>query len=316
MRPGREEQAAALAGLAASQHGVLAHRQLIGLGFSVEQIKRLVRGRWLHRIHRGIYAVGHPRLTREGRYMAAVLACGEGAVLSHWSAAALWGILEPREPLVAVSAPKHRRAHRGVRAHWVPELHPRDRTIRDGIPVTTVPRTLLDLAALGRPRLLRRATNQADRLGWLNPRSIGDICERHRGRKGMAAFRQATAQLTPQTRRTRSDLEIAFVALCRRFRLPEPVMNAKVQGYEVDAYFPKAKLIVELDGYEYHRTAIEFDSDRRRDAALKLTDHEVLRVSDEWLAADPAGVAETVRRLIERQLIWLAAGGPVEAAGG
>lgn len=237
--------------------------------------------------------------------MAAVLACGEHAVLSHWSAAALWGILEPRERIVAVSAPKHRRGHERVRAHWVAELHPRDRTIRAGIPVTTVPRTLLDLAGLGRPRLLARATNQADRLGWLSPRAIEDVCDRHRGRKGMAAFRLATAGLTPQTRRTRSDLEVAFVRLCRKFGLSEPIMNGRVEGYEVDAYFPRAKVVVELDGHEYHRTAAESDRDSRRDAALKLKGYEVLRVSDRWLTADPAGVARAVNHMIRRQLVLL-----------
>ena len=237
--------------------------------------------------------------------MAAVLACGSGAVLSHWSAAALWGLLWPLERAIAVWASTHRRGHEGVHVHWARRLDPRDRTIRDGIPVTTVPRTVLDLAAIGNKPTLERATNQADRGGWLGPGILADLRQRHRGRKGMAAFRAATANLTPQTRRTESDLEVAFLALCRKHRLPEPTMNAEVLGFRVDAHFPGTKLVVELDFYGYHRTPAEFDRDRRRDAALKLEGYEVLKVSDAWLDTDPHGVARTVRGLLERQLVWL-----------
>lgn len=301
----REERAAALASLAANQHGIVEYDQLLRLGFTRREVNGMVTQRRLHRIHRGVYQVGHSRLTGEGRYMAAVLACGPGAVLSHWSAAALWGLLRPREPVVTVWAPRHRRGRKSVKVHWTLELDPRDATIRDGIPVTTVPRTVLDLAALGDERMLERVTNQADRGGWLGPGILADLHERHRGRNGIAAFRAATANLTPQTRRTQSDLEVAFLALCRKHGLPEPVMNAELLGFRVDAHFAGTQFVVELDSYDYHRTPVEFDRDRRRDAVLKLERYEVLRVSDAWLDADPAGVARTVRRLLQFQLIWL-----------
>ena len=300
-----------MASLAASQHGTVEYGQLIRLGFTRRAVDGMVSRKRLHRIHRGVYAVGHPRLTREGRYMAAVLACGPDAVLSHWSAAALWGVLRPMEQVIAVWAPAHRRSHGNVKVHWTRALDPRDHTVRDGIPVTTVPRTVLDLAALGNEPMLKKATNQADRGGWLSPGVLTDLQERHRGRAGTAAFRAATANLTPQTRRTQSDLEVAFLALCRKHELPEPTMNSNMLGFRVDAHFAGTKLVVELDFYDYHRTPAEFDNDRRRDAALKLEGYEVLRVSDAWLDTDPHGVARTVRGLLERQLVWLPDAGGV-----
>jgi putative AbiEi antitoxin of type IV toxin-antitoxin system len=179
-----EQRAAALASLAGSQHGIVEYRQMIRLGFTRREIQGMVRRQRLHRIHRGVYAVGHPRLTREGRYMAAVLACGPDAVLSHWSAAAVWGLLRPLEQVIAISAPAHHRGPDGVKFHWTRKLDSRDRTIRDGIPVTTVPRTVLDLAALSNEPMVTRAANQADRGGWLSPGILAELQERHAAARG------------------------------------------------------------------------------------------------------------------------------------
>lgn len=184
--------------------------------------------------------------------------------------------------------------------HCVTALDARESTIRQGIPVTTVPRTLLDLAAVASERQLRRAANQAARAGWLNPRVIAELLDRHRGRPGIAAFRAVTAAVNPQTRRTRSDLEVLFLNGCAKHGLPKPVSNAEIEGFEVDFHFPGTTLLVELDSYEYHRTPHEFDKDRRRDAHLKRKGYEVLRVSEMWLDSDPRGVADTVRDLLGR----------------
>jgi predicted transcriptional regulator of viral defense system len=286
-----------LADLAARQHGVVAYWQLFALGLSRSAIERRVRAGRLHRVYRSVYAVGHIGLSHEGRDMAAVLACGAGAVLSHWSAGSRWKLLRPLHGLVHVSVPRDCRIPR-IRTHQVASLHARDCTKRDGIPITTVPRTLLDIAGVADERTLRRAVNQAARSGWLNLRAIDDTLQRNPRRKGTKQLRAVIAAVNPSTHRTRSDLEVAFLQLCRRYGIPTPVVNGKVLGIEVDFRWPGANLIVELDGYEYHRTAQEFENDRRRDAYLKKHGYEVLRVSDGWLNDDPEGVADTVKILL------------------
>jgi very-short-patch-repair endonuclease len=134
--------------------------------------------------------------------------------------------------------------------------------------------------------------------GWLSGRVLDRLYERHRGRPGMKAFKVVTAAINPQTRRTRSELEDDFFALCRRYGLPTPISNTEIEGVEVDMHFSGTRLIVELDCYDYHRTPYEFDSDRRRDAYLKTKGYEILRVSDEWFNSDPGGVAATVAQLL------------------
>jgi very-short-patch-repair endonuclease len=289
--------------LAGRQHGTIAAWQLIRLGFSRGWIEHQLRIGWLHRLYRGVYAVGHPAATERGRAMAAVLACGPGAHLGIWRAARHWDLLQ-RVPLaIDVVLVGHRTGPKGVRVHRVKNLHPDERTIRDGIPVTSVPRTLLDLAAVTSERQLRRAANQAARAGWLNAKLIAELLDRHRGRAGMPAFRAVIAAVDPGTPRTRSDLEVLFLNVCARYRLPRPLANVRIEGLEVDFHFPGSGLIVELDGYEYHRTPHEFDQDRRRDAQLKTKGYEVLRVGDQWLNSDPRGVADTVRDLLRRRAL-------------
>jgi very-short-patch-repair endonuclease len=284
--------------LAGRQHGLVAYWQLLRLGFGRNWIAHKVKIGWLHRVHTGVYAVGHPALTEHGKLMAAVLACGAGARLSHWRAARHWDLLERVPPIIDVVLIGNRTGPRNVRTHRVKDLHPDDRTSRHGIPITTVPRTLLDLAAVADERQLRRAVNNAARGGWLNRRAIDDLLERHPHRRGIAAFRAVVADVTTQTRRTRSDFEVSFERLCRKHGLPKPVINGIVEGIEVDAHFPGTNLTVELDSYEYHRTPYEFDQDRRRDAQLKKRGYEVLRVSEMWFDSDPREVAETISELL------------------
>jgi very-short-patch-repair endonuclease len=268
------------------------------LGFTSGAIEHAARFGRLHRLYRGVYAVGHAHVTREGRYLAAVLACGPQAVLSHWSAALHWELLRTPRWLIDVSVVGHRRGGKGVRTHRLRELHPADRTRHDRIPITSVPRTLLDLATVADERTLRRAVNEADRAGKLNRAALAHSFERHRGRHGVPALTAVLAAVDPATHRTRSDLEAVFLALCHRYKLPAPVVNTKVAGYEVDMHWPGTGLIVELDSYEYHRTPAEFAADRRRDAHLKTLGYTVIRVADSWLDTDPAGVAATIRKLL------------------
>jgi very-short-patch-repair endonuclease len=289
-----------LANLAARQHGVVAVWQLVALGFSSREIAVRVKKARLHRVYRGVYAVGHAALSRDGRDMAAVLACGPGAVLSHWSAAARWELLRPHGGPFVIA--RRRCVIKGIHVYVAMTLEPRDQLVRDRIPITSVPRTLLDLAAVAPLRQLQRAANQAARKGRLNRDAVYELLERHPRRRGTKALRAVIAAVDPQTRRSRSDLETAFLALCRRYGIEKPVVNGKVAGVEVDMHWPGTGLIVELDGYEYHRTPAAFEADRRRDAQLKLAGYQVLRVGDRWLEEDPADVAATVKGLLRRHV--------------
>lgn len=286
--------------LAGEQHGVVAVWQLIELGLTRRQIERRVEAGWLHRVFRGVYSVGHPAGTAEAREMAAVLACGDGAVLSHWTAGVRWQLIRPAHGPIHVSAPADRKAQRGVFTHKA-QLQPQDRTQRDGIPITSVPRTLLDLAAVANERILRRAVNQAERAGRLNRRAIDQLLERNPRQKGRKRLIAVIAAVNPGTRRTRSDLEVAFLELCIKYDIPKPFENAIVEGIDVDMYWPEARLIVELDSYEYHRTPAEFENDRRRDAYLKTKSYEVLRVPEQWLDDEPLELATTVKTLLSRR---------------
>jgi very-short-patch-repair endonuclease len=304
----REEHRAKLAVLASRQHGVVAFWQLIRFGFTRRQVAGMVERGHLHRLHRGVYAVGHPNVSQQGHYMAATLACGEGAVLSHWSAAGHWTLLGVRDGAeINVSARRHRRPTGAITAHWVPGLDSRDCTLRDGIPVTTVARTLLDLAAVATPKQLQRATNQAERNGWLTERAVRELIERNGRRKAIRHFVAVTASVNAGTHRTRSDLEVAFLDFCRAHRIGQPVCNAFVEGYEVDMHWPGTKLIVELDSYEYHRTPTSFEQDRRRDAELKLRGYTVIRVTGAWIDTDPQRLARTLRALLQAEAVDVAA---------
>jgi very-short-patch-repair endonuclease len=288
-----------MADLAGRQHGVVARWQLAAWGIGRGWVEHQLEVGCFHRVFRGVYAVGHPAIGRNGRAMAAVLAYGPDACLSHWWAARHYGLLDYAPSLIDVVVIGNHKAQRGIKIHRVKQLHERERTIHQAIPITTVPRTLLDLAAIANERQLRRATNEAARQDWLDKRAATELIERHGGRAGIANFRASIDAVHPQTSRTRSDLEVAFLKLCRRYRLPEPIMNTTVESFEVDAYFPGTHLIVELDFWDYHRTRIEFADDRMRDAALSERRYHVRRVPDQWLDRDPAGVARTLRRLLE-----------------
>lgn len=222
----------AIAQLAARQHGVVGYRQLVALGLSKGAIERRVRGGRLHRVHRAVYAVGHWSLSRYGELMAAALAYGPGALISHWSAAELWGFTMLRRHEIHVSAEGARRRRPGLVFHHPGHLPARERARRNGIAVTSPARTLFDVAAVADARQLRQVVEEAERAGWLNARAMKAICETHRGEPGIRALRSAVAALVPGTRRTRSELEARFLDLCRVRRIPLPIVNARVEGFE------------------------------------------------------------------------------------
>jgi len=284
-----------VAQLASRQHGIVARGQLLAAGLTPRGIERRLEAGGLHRLHRGVYAVGYPKLSLRGRWMAAVLACGEGAVLSHMAAAALWGLSGPRAGPVDVTSSHGRNGRVGIRLHRS-RLH-EERASHDGIPATAVPRTLLDLAGLVEERKLERLFEEADRLGLLRFDALARTCERGVGRRGVGACRRLLdAARAPSE--GRSPLEQRFAAFCRERGLPPPVHNAQVLDREVDACWPGGRLVVELDGFAYHGHRAAFERDRSRDSAMQAAGYRVVRLTHRRLEQEPDAVAALLRGLL------------------
>ncbi len=277
----------AIARIAARQHGVVTRAQLVAVGVLPSGISDRVSAGRLHRIHRGVYAVGHPRLSNEGMWMAAVLACGGDAVLSHRSAAALWRILpangrpaagtESSVAPVDVTVPGDggRAQRTGLCLHRSPSLSPAECTIRAGVPVTTPGRTLEDLRRVLPGRTFASALREAEYLGL----PVGDRL---------------------LTDHTRSELETRFLALLRRHRLPQPEVNVRVGTFVVDFLWRAEHLVVELDGWQAHGTRTAFEADRARDTQLRVAGFEVLRFTSRQATDQPKQVAKAVRSLLGR----------------
>jgi hypothetical protein len=288
-----------LAALADEQHGIVDYDDLVGFGLGRGAIHHRSRTGRLHRLYRGVYAVGRKTVSRKGRWLAAVRACGPEAVLSHRSAAALWGLLPDARAAIDVTVPgRTRRGSGEIVVHNVRRLHGDDRCRRENIPVTSLARTLLDLAGVVPPSRLARAIDAAERLRLFDLRAVDELCERSRGRRGLRALNEAIRRHRPTAPLTRSELERRFVALCDQAGIPRPAMNLFVAGYEVDAAWLDDGLAVEVDSFEFHRTRAAFEADRRRDAALQRAGVRVLRVTDGRLNDDPAGVADDLCALL------------------
>ncbi|HWE15253.1 MAG TPA: type IV toxin-antitoxin system AbiEi family antitoxin domain-containing protein [Solirubrobacteraceae bacterium] len=287
-----------LAKLAAEQHGVVSRAQLLRRGYSKRAIEtRLATGR-LHRIHRRVYAVGHTKLTLRGRWMAAVLACGEGAVVSHRDAAALHGLCRPGSGPIHVTAPGRCNV-KGIRCHRARHpLDPRDVTVIDGIPVTTLERTLLDLAEAATRRQFAQAIEQAEREDKLDQHRIDALLARSPGRRGVKPLKEALAGLADEPAWMQSELERRFRSLTRAHRLPLPLTNQYVEGELVDAFWPQHELVVEVDSWQFHKTRRAFEDDRARDAKLVAAHYRVIRVTYERLRDDEKGVAGELRRAL------------------
>lgn len=239
--------------------------------------------------------MGHRRLTQRGYWLAAVLACGKGALLSHRSASALWGLQRPRSP-IDVTCARGRPGRKGIRLHKA-RLHPEDVAIRDGVPVTSPARTLFDLAEILDEQRLARAFEEADRLRLLRVRALERVCERGAGRRALRPIRGVLADLHAPTR-TRSPLEDRFLAFCHHHRLPPPSTNVLVLGHEVDALWPVARLVVELDSWEFHGHRAAFERDRARDPELLLAGYRIVRVTSRRLDGEATALAREIRGLI------------------
>jgi AbiEi antitoxin C-terminal domain len=233
-------------------------------------------------MHRGVYSVGVPRASSPGRYLAAVLACGSHAALSHRSAADLWGLRPNAGGHLEVSVPRTRVGVPGVRVHRTRMLEPQDFTVEDGIPVTTPARTLLDLSAVVKPPDLATAIDRAERLRIFDLGTVVELLERAAGRRGARALRRAIAAYEPSTQK--SVLERRFKALLRTAPdIPTPSFNAAVDGeqdtHEVDAFWPASRLAIQLDGFDFHRTRRDRERDAASDADLELAGHRVVRLT-------------------------------------
>jgi hypothetical protein len=254
---------------------------------------------WLFRIHRSVYAIGHPRLTLHGRWMAAVLACGAEAVLSHHQAAALYGLRRAPWSPIHVTAPGQRE-HADVVCHVARGMHGRPRVIIDGIPVTSIERVCLDMATVLGLQPLRSLLEAAQRQGSFEYDRVLYVAERSHGHRGVGPLRAALALLGDSAPATRSRLEVLFLELIRAAGLPEPSVNVIVAGDVVDFHWPEFNLIVEVDSWEYHRLRRPFDQDRRRGNRMQLAHVMVLRYTDQHLELEPERVVAELRAAMAR----------------
>lgn len=266
-----------IANIAGRQHGVITVEQLHRAGLDKSAITRWARTGRLHRLYRGVYAVGHTALSREAQWKAATFAC-EGSALSHRSGTELWKMIEPQDgPIHLTVRTPGGRVHRpGLVIHRCPSLQAAGLTAHDGIPVTRPQQTLIDFSRVADPGELRRAIRQAELIGLpIDALAlIGD--------------------------RTTSELERRFLILCRRQRLPQPEVDVRIGRYRVDFLFREARLIVETDGYRYHRGSIAFEDDRARDNALMALGYDVLRFTWRRIVDEPEEVAALVRQRLAR----------------
>jgi predicted transcriptional regulator of viral defense system len=268
--------------LAERQHGVVSLPQLQFLGLSASAVRQRVATGRLIRIHRGVYAVGHGRLTQRGRWMAAVLAYGSQAHLSHRSSAALHGLRPDNRPKIDVTvAGPSARSRPGIDVHRSITLEPVDLTTIDGIPCTSLARTLLDLAEVVSERAVEKAIDEAEVLRTFDLRAVEDVLSRAAGRRGAAVLRRVLADYDGPTMTDR-ELEERFFGLCRRASVPQPEVNGWVSlddgvAYKVDFLWRAERLGVETDGWGSHGTRQAFENDRRRDRLLTLAGWTVVR---------------------------------------
>lgn len=290
-----------MADLADRQHGVVSIRQLTGpLGYSRNAISRAAKEGRLHRLHRGVYAVGHTHLSDHGEALAAVLACAAGALLSHYSAAWLWDVAKVRPAPFHVTTSVWRAPKPPLHLHQSLALTQEDRALREGIPVTSLPRTLLDLAATVRFEWLEKMVERSEERGLFDLRAMEELLERTVGHHGHKRLRRAISLYKP-TSFTRSGLEKRFLELVLAAGLPQPHMNYVEHGFELDCYWPEHRFVVELDVFETHGTHAAFERDRQRQEDLLLLGIHMTRVTGPRLEREPQEVIRRVARLLSER---------------
>ncbi len=285
---------AAIAAVAAEQHGNITRRQLLALGVDDDAIGRRVKAGRLFRVYTGVYAVGRPPVTPLERAGAAVLACWPGAALSHASAMTLWGFWRSWDTPFEVILVGNRRP-KGIRVHRSTTLRRREITTQLGIRTTSPARTLIDMSPRLKDKALKRAVNNALTSPWLTEDQLAETVAWHAGLKG--AKRIAALIGLPGTP-TRSGWEDDFPAFCAEYGLPAPVMGLPFHGYILDAVFGAEKVVVELDSWAFHRGKIAFESDRERDAHMLANGFVTVRVTEERLGGRPRDEAERLHAIL------------------
>jgi hypothetical protein len=285
-----------IAALARRQRGYVTRRQLLEIGLGAEAIKHRIRSGRLIPVYAGVYAVGHLPALPQDRARGALLACGSNSVLSHGSAATLYGIYRRWDlPFEVTVLTARRRA--GIRTHRA-TLARRDVSIQEGIRVTSPARTLLDMAPRLTDKQLRRAFNKLRLSRYLTEDQLRDVLERfprHPGARRLGALAGIRRGVT------RSGLEDKFADFCERHGLPEPRLNVRIGGREVDAFFEHERLIVEVDGYDVHSGRVSFEDDRDRDASMLVHGLPTVRVTEERIDNLPHREAERLHRILERR---------------
>jgi len=281
------------------QHGAIARRQLLHLGLSARQVERRIAAGRLHPVWRGVYAVGRPLLDRRGRWMAAVLACGPDAALSHGSAAALWGFGVEKKDAIDVSVPAGRRSGlHGLRVHRRKEGVLGEVTVHEGIPLTSPIRTLIDQATHLRPMQLERAVNEADKLDRVSADVLHASLDDYRGQPGVKPLRELLDPLA--FRLSDSELEQSMRPLARAAGLSAPETKTWVNGFEVDFFWPELGIVVEADGLKYHRTASQQRRGLERDQTHLAAGMWPLRFSHWQIKHEPAHVRRILRSAVAR----------------
>jgi Transcriptional regulator, AbiEi antitoxin/Protein of unknown function (DUF559) len=284
-----------LAALAQRQRGYVTRKQLLPLGVDRHAIDYRIEVGRLIPVYVGIYAVGHVPTLPQDRAFGALLACGPQAVLSHATAAAAWGVFKRWDVPFDVTAPSaHRRP--GIRVHRA-ALVRRDVRVQLGLRVTSPARTMLDIAPRMADKALSRAVNDLRRAGQLRLPALADVLERFPRAPGA---RRLVPFLEGPAGPTRSGFEDVFVGFCERFGLPQPLVNTTVAGFEVDAFFPEYGLIVELDGWDFHKSRESFMSDRDRDATLLALGFKTVRITWERLRDHPEKEARRLHAILAR----------------
>ena len=287
-----------IAALAGRQRGYVTRTHLLAVGLGPEAIRYRIKSGRLIPDYAGVYAVGHVPTLPQDRAYGALLACGPRAVLSHGTAAAVWGVFKRWELPFEVTAPHvHRR--RGIRIHRAALERP-DVTVQLGLRVTSPARTMLDIAPRLSEKTLTRAVNDLRRPGHLRLPDLADVLKRFPRAPG-------TGRLLPfielPTGPTRSQFEDVFFKFCERFGLPRPLVNTWVHGFEADAFFPEHRLIVELDGWDFHSSRQSFINDRERDTALLALGFETVRITWERLIYEPEKEARRLHAILARRRI-------------
>ena len=288
-------------GIALQQHGVVTRTQLLAAGVSRRALEGRLRANRIRPLHRGVYLVG-PLFPRRGREMAAVLACGAGAVVSHRSAAALWELLPPLDDSYPVDVTVQGRdggRRKGIRPHKVTDLNAEDLATIEGIPVTTPVRTIVDLASVVSARELEQALAQAERRQLVTLDELRGVVQKRSGRPGTPALR-ALLQYHGSPALTRSEAEDRFLALIRRGRLPAPEANVVFGGHELDFLWRSEGLAVEVDGFAFHSSRSQFERDRHRDAQLLVGGIQVIRFTWRQIEAEPYAVLACLAQALAR----------------